>query len=83
MTQSAGRFVISSVKEIGQWDWTKTAAMCCVCRLQIRDGEQMVYCPHCGNPAHYRHLAEWVKMKGTCPICRNRINLRRLKPVRK
>jgi uncharacterized C2H2 Zn-finger protein len=83
MTQSAGRFVISAVKEIGQWDWTQTTAMCCVCRLPIRDGEQMVYCPNCGNAAHYRHLAEWVKIKGTCPICRNRISLRRLKPVRK
>ncbi|MFX0168872.1 MAG: RING finger domain-containing protein [Candidatus Hodarchaeota archaeon] len=82
MTQSAGRFFISSVKEIGQWDWTKTD-QCSVCGLRIRDGQQMVFCTSCGNPAHYTHLAEWVKTRGTCPICRNRINLRRLKPVRK
>ena len=82
MTQPPERFVISSVTEIGQWDWTATAK-CVVCGLLVREGQQLVYCPKCGNPAHYAHLAEWVKVKGTCPICRNRINLRRLKPVRK
>ncbi|MFW9984939.1 MAG: RING finger domain-containing protein [Candidatus Odinarchaeota archaeon] len=82
MTQLAGRFEISSVKEIGRWDWT-ASAKCIVCGLLIRDGQQMVYCPSCGNPAHYAHLAEWVKVKGTCPICRKRVNLRKLKPVRK
>lgn len=82
MTQSAGRFVITSVKEIGRWDWTPSQK-CAVCGLQIREGQQMVYCPNCGNPAHYTHLAEWVRVKGTCPICRNRVNLRKLKPVRK
>ncbi|MFX1474242.1 MAG: RING finger protein [Promethearchaeota archaeon] len=77
------RFIITRIKEIGTWDWTTPQRQCSVCGLPIRPGQTIVFCPKCGNPAHYEHLAEWVKVKGVCPICRSRIPLRKLKPVRK
>lgn len=73
--------MITGIKEVGTWDWTKEER-CIVCGLPIREGQEKVYCPNCGNPAHYAHLAEWVKVKGVCPLCRKRIPLRRLVPAR-
>lgn len=80
MAATEGRFIVTTIKEIGVWDWTGTQK-CAVCGLLIREEQEKVYCPHCGNPAHYAHLAEWVKVKGVCPICRNRVDMRKLKPL--
>ncbi|MFX1562415.1 MAG: RING finger domain-containing protein [Promethearchaeota archaeon] len=82
MAEQSERFIITSIKEIGEWKWT-TSEKCIVCGLQIREGQEQVFCPNCGNPAHYSHLAEWVKVKGTCPICRKNIQMKRLEPKRK
>ncbi len=49
---------------------------CSVCRMQISDVNTMVRCPECGTPAHYAHLAEWLKIRGFCPICKNRIKVK-------
>jgi hypothetical protein len=42
---------------------------CMVCKLELSEGEDVVWCPHCGNPAHKTHLLEWIRMRNTCPIC--------------
>ncbi|MHA1225731.1 MAG: hypothetical protein ACTSR2_01270 [Candidatus Hodarchaeales archaeon] len=52
---------------------------CVVCRNVISDISTMVRCPECGSPAHYSHLAEWLKMRGVCPICKKRIKIKRPK----
>ncbi|MHA1972169.1 MAG: hypothetical protein ACTSW1_04185 [Candidatus Hodarchaeales archaeon] len=52
---------------------------CVVCRNVISDTSAMVRCPECGSPAHYSHLAEWLKMRGVCPICKKRIKINRPK----
>ena len=49
---------------------------CSVCRMQIIDVNSMVRCPECGTPAHYSHLAEWLKIRGFCPICKNKIKVK-------
>jgi hypothetical protein len=49
---------------------------CSVCRMQITDVNSMVRCPECGTPAHYSHLAEWLKIRGFCPICKNKIKVK-------
>jgi len=43
---------------------------CMVCGLEIRSGEDVVFCPHCKSPAHREHLLEWLHIKGICPNCR-------------
>jgi hypothetical protein len=52
---------------------------CMVCGLAIRDSEEVVYCIHCGNAAHRLHLLEWVHIKGTCPMCEERLTERDIK----
>ncbi len=48
---------------------------CSVCQIIIEDQSELVRCEVCNSPAHYGHLAEWLKIKGTCPICREKIDL--------
>ena len=42
---------------------------CMVCDLEFRSGDNIVWCPGCGNPAHRDHLFEWIHVKSRCPIC--------------
>lgn len=48
---------------------------CSVCRKEMVDLSNLVRCPECGSPAHYAHLAEWLKIRGVCPICKNKIKI--------
>jgi predicted RNA-binding Zn-ribbon protein involved in translation (DUF1610 family) len=42
---------------------------CMICNLEINEGDDIVWCPHCGNPAHRDHLVEWIRSKHACPMC--------------
>lgn len=43
---------------------------CILCKRQIDFSDDWLKCPHCEELAHRSHLLEWVKVKGTCPNCR-------------
>lgn len=47
--------------------------LCSVCRLVILVQDHAIMCPSCRNYAHLSHLKEWLKVKGVCPICREKI----------
>ncbi|MHA1976128.1 MAG: hypothetical protein ACW98F_01525 [Candidatus Hodarchaeales archaeon] len=49
---------------------------CSVCRTIVSDIDTLVRCPECGSPAHYAHLAEWLKIRGICPICKKKIKVK-------
>lgn len=46
---------------------------CPVCQMDIVSGEQYTKCPYCGALSHRDHLLEWIKVKGYCPNCRQRL----------
>jgi len=46
---------------------------CTVCLLPMAPGSEISKCPHCGGIAHKDHLQEWVKIKGFCPKCKNKL----------
>lgn len=49
---------------------------CMVSSLVIDFGEdEIVACPYCGNFAKKNLLAEWLKLKGICPICKKKLQL--------
>ncbi|MFX0014609.1 MAG: hypothetical protein ACFFB2_05635 [Promethearchaeota archaeon] len=54
---------------------------CSVCRMHITESSSLVRCPDCGSPAHYSHLAEWLKIRGVCPICKKKVKIQRPKSV--
>ena len=47
--------------------------LCSVCKLPISFGSEHLECYHCQNVAHKEHLLEWVKVKGTCPVCQQKL----------
>ncbi|MFB0559813.1 MAG: DUF2341 domain-containing protein [Candidatus Lokiarchaeia archaeon] len=50
-------------------------AFCSVCNLDIFPGDPIVRCPHCDVLNHKDHLLEWIKIRGYCPNCREKLNL--------
>jgi len=46
---------------------------CVVCKRPVGHG-QTAQCHHCKSVAHYPHMAEWLKIKGTCPVCKQKLN---------
>ncbi len=46
---------------------------CTVCLLPMAPGSEIAKCPHCSGIAHKDHLQEWVKIKGFCPKCKNKL----------
>lgn len=47
----------------------KHGEKCTVCGLQLTQDDDVVWCPHCGNPAHRNHLLEWIHRRSRCPVC--------------
>ncbi|MFW9997454.1 MAG: hypothetical protein ACFFD4_35750 [Candidatus Odinarchaeota archaeon] len=68
-----GRFVTITFKDLGQTPLFSSNT-CHVCKREIKTEEELVNCPECIHPFHKAHLAEWVKVKGTCPVCKKHIN---------
>ncbi|MHA2223728.1 MAG: hypothetical protein ACXAC8_00765 [Candidatus Hodarchaeales archaeon] len=71
---SPGRYHVSE-QTVSNSFQTGVNEFCSVCRKQITDPISLVRCPECGTPAHFPHLAEWLKMRRNCPICKNKIRI--------
>ena len=55
---------------------------CIVCSkaLTLNDSDLMS-CPFCKSIGHPAHLKEWVKTRGSCPNCSNRLTMEMLETV--
>ncbi|MBD3191130.1 MAG: hypothetical protein GF308_10820 [Candidatus Heimdallarchaeota archaeon] len=42
---------------------------CAICKLELREEQVVVQCPHCLALFHLDHLVEWLKIEPECPIC--------------
>ncbi|WXG46889.1 MAG: RING finger protein [Candidatus Atabeyarchaeum deiterrae] len=42
---------------------------CIVCNEELTEKNDVVWCPHCGQPAHRDHMVKWIREKGRCPNC--------------
>ena len=71
-----GRFFISNTISLGKWSWDNLK--CIVCNLTIEQDDEKLFCPYCGNPSHKYHLLEWIKIKGFCPYCREKLRVKDL-----
>ncbi len=77
--QDASRLITATQSEVAVVSTSTTTPLpaevtedCCVCRMRIKPDDDFVRCEHCGSPAHRAHLGEWLKIRGTCPVCRQR-----------
>ncbi|MBD3191155.1 MAG: hypothetical protein GF308_10945 [Candidatus Heimdallarchaeota archaeon] len=54
----------------------KTIIHCMISRLEIYLGMgNLLACPYCKNIAKEELLEKWLERKGTCPICKKRLEL--------
>lgn len=52
---------------------THNGNICAICRRTVDQNGNAVACPACDSLFHFPHFAEWVKVKGFCPVCRTEI----------
>ena len=52
----------------------KKAPYCEICKNIIVAGQKIVQVIDCGHIFHKEHIQEWIKVKGTCPVCKEKIN---------
>lgn len=50
--------------------------ICKICKQPIKDNEDITSCPSCKTRFHLKHFAEWIRQKGTCPYCSERIGMK-------
>ncbi len=69
-------FVCGTIKEEADKLCTcgSETVICSVCKLPLTYGITWAECPHCNWKAHQDHLREWIKMKGTCPVCKKNVS---------
>jgi Zn finger protein HypA/HybF involved in hydrogenase expression len=48
---------------------TDVVGTCIVCNSNLDSADDLLFCPHCGRPAHKIHLLEWLHVKNRCPSC--------------
>ncbi len=52
----------------------KEAPYCEICKNIIIAGEKVVQSTVCGHIFHKKHIIEWIKVKGACPVCKEKLN---------
>ena len=56
----------------------ETAERCAVCGYWVYPGEQVVLCASCQAQGHRAHMLEYLKAKGTCPVCKEKLSSHQL-----
>jgi len=56
----------------------ETAERCAVCGYWVYPGEPVVLCPSCHAQGHRSHMLEFLKAKGSCPVCKVRLSTHQL-----
>jgi DNA-directed RNA polymerase subunit RPC12/RpoP len=50
------------------------AGRCMICHSSLSQGDDVVWCPHCGGLAHRSHILEWIASNKSCPTCRKSLD---------
>lgn len=51
----------------------ETVEKCAVCGFWVYEGEELVLCPSCNAQGHRAHMLEFLKAKGVCPVCSQKL----------
>ena len=46
---------------------------CYVCLSEMEPGERLARLPDCAHLFHFPCISQWLRVSGTCPLCRNRL----------
>jgi len=42
-----------------------------ICKLALRNNQEILICPFCQSYFHEEHLQEWLQIADDCPVCKN------------
>ncbi len=74
-TSSIGRYKCQNCKaplKLGQEHCeycSQEIKHCSICKLPIKNDQDISTCNHCQYPAHTSHWNQWISMNKNCPIC--------------
>ncbi|MBY9001153.1 MAG: hypothetical protein KGD64_09580, partial [Candidatus Heimdallarchaeota archaeon] len=54
--------------------------ICEICRSHLTLGEKIVQSSTCNHVYHKDHILEWIKIKSNCPVCKEPLVEKNLKP---
>jgi signal peptidase I len=57
----------------------KTTPLCEICKDPMTSNQSLLQAEVCEHIYHEEHILEWLKIKGTCPVCKVEINEKTLK----
>ena len=60
----------------------KVVCKCEICKGDIMSTDVSVKCPECDQMFHSSHFIEWVRVGGTCPVCRESITQPQVDKIR-
>ena len=44
---------------------------CSICKLRLKQSDEILQCPQCESLFHKEHLVRWLKEIPECPVCEN------------
>jgi hypothetical protein len=47
--------------------------ICSICKLEIKDQQELLQCIWCNNLFHKEHLHKWLEVEKTCPVCKRNL----------
>lgn len=58
----------------------KAFPYCSICGRGFGEEDELSSCPHCENSFHSVHVFAYIQSKGSCPICKEKLNQKLLRP---
>jgi hypothetical protein len=55
---------------------------CAICKTHLEPDDEILRCPYCGGSSHADHFLDWVRRKGKCPECGERLKEQELQHPR-
>ncbi len=78
-----GKALNFTLNNIGRWTLEeKKPAVCMICKLSLKGNQNATQCPMCESMFHQKHISDWLRVKGKCPVCQQTLRLESLQKVK-
>jgi hypothetical protein len=62
-----------SYENIRVFQGSSIGKTCSICKLEIKEQQDLLQCIWCKNLFHPEHLYKWLEIEETCPICKTNL----------
>lgn len=78
-----GKALNFTLNNIGRWTLEeKKPAVCMICKLSLKSNQNTTQCPMCESMFHQKHIIDWLRLKGKCPVCQQNLRPESLQIVK-